>query len=231
VDEPVESHALAGARSGRGDIVRGMEALADVPPYFIVVAVISFLLVVAGMTVYTRVMNQMEEESDAPPPAPGAANFGVPPPEPLHGWVVMCAAFMDNGASWLAMPVESARAMLANGWGVDSQATLEPVLMSLAQAEPTAWNGVRLFRVALAGVRCGYIPSAQAFVGIHPVAQRLRATFPGFDAVWNDYLGHLRAWKGLPTDGTGDDAEIAGYVRKAAEIRQAGYGGVNYGAI
>jgi hypothetical protein len=212
--------------------------LFGLPTYFIVIAVIAFVLVVAGMTVYTVVMNRIENESeDSPSPPPNS--FAAPamqsapsiaPPEPLHGWLVMAAAFMDNGASWLTMPVAAARDMLGNGWGVDSPASLEGVLASLAQSGPHAWNAIRLFRNALAGVRAGYIGSDQAFAGIRPVAQTVQSRYPGFDALWNDYLVGLRAFKGLPVDGSGDDAELNHYRLKIDELRNAHFHGVAYSA-
>lgn len=214
--------------------------LFGLPTYMVVVGVISAVVVIAGMTVYTVFMNRLEREAEEdetrPPPtsfanAPAPSQGGwSPPEEPLHGWVVMCAAFMDNGATWLNMPVSDAEEMLENGWGVDDAESLQGVLVGLSQAPPTAWNAVRLFRVALAGVRAGYIGSAAAFQGIRPIAQRLQATFPGFDAIWSDYITGLRAWKGLPPDGSGDDAEIAGYFRAGSAIRAEGFRGVAYDA-
>lgn len=216
------------------------DTLFGLPTAFIVVAVIAFVVVVAGMTIYTVMMNRMEAESEAdeaaPPPnyfanAAPAAGGWAPPQEPLHGWVVMCAAFMDNGATWLNMPKDDAEEMLDSGWGVDDAESLQGVLGDLAQAPLTGWNAVRLFRVALAGVRAGYIGSDQAFAGIRPVAQRLQAAYPSFDAIWNDYIVNLRGFKHLPTDGSGDDAEIAKYFRKGGEIKNAHFNGVDYRAV
>lgn len=211
--------------------------LFGLPWYFIAVAVVSFVVVVVGMVIYTMVMNRIEADSEEGGPA--ATSFAAPapvvsqggwspPPEPLHGFVVMCAAFMDNGATWLNMPISDAKEMLENGWGVDSPESLQGVLVGLSQSAPNAWNGVRLFRVALAGVRAGYIPSEQAFSGIRPVAQRLQATFPGFDAVWNDYLVGLRGFKGLAPDGSGDDGELGRYKQTMQRLQAAHFNGVEY---
>lgn len=126
------------------------------------------------------------------------------------------------------MPVADARDMLGNGWGIDSPASIQETLVGLSRAQLNAWNAVRLFRVALAGVRAGYISSEQAFSGIRPVAQRLQASFPGFEAVWSDYLVGLRGFKSLPPDGSGDDAELAHYTSTMARMRAANFNGTHY---
>lgn len=181
-----------------------MEALAGVPWYFFCIAGAAFLLTVAGMIVYMVIQSRMEKEEEDTM----AAGKGLAPvqhPEPLHSWIKMACAPLDDGQSWADMPVENAQGMLRNDWQIMGGPLLEQCLMQLGSSPPTAWNEVRLLRVALAGWRAGYIDIAKMWAGVRPIAQRLQARHPSFESIWMEYLVGYREWARLPPDGSLDD--------------------------
>lgn len=181
-----------------------MAALAGVPWYFFCVAGVAFLVTIAGVVVYLVIQNRLEKEEEETERV-GKGLAPVQHPEPLHAWVKMACAHLDDGASWADEPVEKAQSMLRNDWSIMGGPLLEQCLMQLANSPSSAWNDVRLFRVCLAGFRSGYIDVAKAWGGIRPIAQRLQQRYPSFEAIWLDYMAGYRQWRGLPPDGSADD--------------------------
>ena len=181
------------------------------------IGAVSFVVVITGVIIWQVIQGRMEKELDdnqkagrgmAPPaqgPMGGVAVMPIQKPEPLYAWVCMATALMDDGGSWLdKQPVEAAF-MLARDWNVNDRNVMQQCLNQLSQQQPTAWNAVRLFRVAFAGVRAGYLDPNMAWAGVRPVAQRLQQQYPSFEAIWLDYIAGYRQWKQLPPDGSADD--------------------------
>jgi hypothetical protein len=190
-----------------------MAALAGVPWYFFCIAGVAFLVTIAGVVVYLVIQNRLEKEEEATEQA-GKGLAPVQHPEPLHAWVKMACAHLDDGASWADEPVEKAQNMLRNDWSIMGGPLLEQCLVQLANSPSNAWNDVRLFRVCLAGFRSGYLDVAKAWAGIRPIAQRLQQRYPSFDAIWLDYMAGYRQWRGLPPDGSADDPQTVQRLQK-----------------
>ena len=64
-------------------------------------------------------------------------------PEPLHAWIRMCCAFMDNGSSWLEEPRPKAEEMLRRDWQISDRGVLQQALGQLTQGPPTACVPIR----------------------------------------------------------------------------------------
>jgi hypothetical protein len=195
-----------------------MDQLSNLSWPMICVGGFSFVVVVAGMIVWQVIQSRMEREMEANTKA-GKGLAPIQHPEPLHAWVRAACQHLDRGASWVEEPPQKATTMLNRDWQIFEGNGIRQCLDQLARDQPTAWNGVRLFRVALAGVRAGYIDVATAWNGIRPVAQRLQQTYPSFDAIWTDYVAGYRAWRQLPADGSADDAQTIERLQYIAQAR------------
>ena len=178
----------------------------------------SFVVVVLVMIAWQVIQGRMEKELEQNERSgKGMAPFQHP--EPLHAWVRAACQHMDRGASWLNEPREKAMQMLNRDWQIFDGNLMRQCLDQLSRDRPTAWNGVRLFRVALAGVTAGYLDVGSAWNGIRPVAQRLQQQYPSFDAIWLDYVVGYRAWRQLPADGSGDDPQTIERLEYIARAR------------
>lgn len=195
-----------------------MDQLSSLPWPMICVGAFSFVVVVTGMIAWQIIQGRMEREAESAMKA-GKGMAPVQHPEPLHAWVRAACQHLDRGASWVNEPRDKATQMLNRDWQIFDGNLMRQCLDQLARDQPTAWNGVRLFRVALAGVTAGYLDVASAWNGIRPVAQRLQQTYPSFDAIWMDYVVSYRAWRGLPADGSTDDAETIARLQYIAQAR------------
>ncbi len=184
-----------------------MEALLGLPWYFYCIGITSFLVTMAGVVVYMIIQSRMEKEEERQQEAmkSGQGLAAVQHPEPLHAWIKMACAPLDDGQSWAEKSIQEAQTMLRNDWSIMGGPLLEQCLMQLGSSPPSAWNEVRLLRVALAGWRAGYIDIAKMWAGVRPIAQRLQARHQGFDSIWNEYLVGYREWARLPPDGSLDD--------------------------
>jgi hypothetical protein len=209
-----------------------MDALRDLPWPMICIGAFSFVVVITGVIIWQVIQSRMEKELEqneksgrgmAPPtqgPMGGVAVMPIQKPEPLYAWACMATALMDQGGSWLdKQPVEAAF-MLARDWNVNDRSVMHQCLNQLTQQPPTAWNAVRLFRVAFAGVRAGYLDPNMAWSGIRPVAQRLQQQYPSFEAIWLDYIAGYRVWRQLPPDGSADDQSTKERLENIARLRQ-----------
>ena len=185
----------------------------------ICIGAFSFVVVITAMIVWQVIQSRMERELETNERS-GKGMAPIQHPEPLHAWIRMCCAFMDNGSSWLEEPRPKAEEMLRRDWQISDRGVLQQALGQLTQGPPTAWNAVRLFRVALAGVTAGYLDVPSAWNGIRPVAQRLQQQYPSFDAIWLDYLAGYREWRQLPADGSADDAQTLERLQNIARWRQ-----------
>ena len=195
-----------------------MDALLGLPWWMIGIGGFSFIAVVTVMIAWQIFQSRMEAEAEKNVRA-GKGMAPVQHPEPLHAWVRAACQHLDRGASWVNEPRDKATAMLNRDWQIYDGLLMRQCLEQLARDQPTAWNGVRLFRVALAGVTAGYIDVASAWNGIRPVAQRLQQTYPSFDAIWMDYVVAYRVWRQLPADGSADDAETIARMQYIAQVR------------
>lgn len=196
-----------------------MDALLGLPWYFYCIAISTFLLTMGGLVVYLVIQARLEKEDERQDAAMSAGQ-GLAPvqhPEPLHAWIKMACAPLDDGQSWAEMSPQQAQNMLRNDWSILGGPLLEQCLMQLGGAPPSAWNEVRLLRVALAGWRAGYIDVARMWAGVRPIAQRLQARHPGFESIWLEYLAGYREWARLPADGALDDARTQERLQKIAQ--------------
>lgn len=186
-----------------------MEALSGVPWYFYCVAAAAFLITISGVVVYLVIQSRLEKEEERQEEAmkSGRGLAAVQHPEPLHAWIKMACAPLDDGQSWAERSPQDAQGMLRNDWQIMGGPLLENCLMQLGSSPPTAWNEVRLLRVALAGWRAGYIDIGKMWAGVRPIAQRLQARHNGFDGIWLEYLAGYREWARLPADGSLDDGK------------------------
>lgn len=195
-----------------------MSELAGVPWYFFAVGGVAFVLTVAGMGAWMFIQSRLEAEEEST----RAAGKGMGPvqhPEPLHAWIKMACAHLDQGSSWVDEPIAKAQTMLRNDWQIVGGPLLDQCLGQLANAPSSAWNDLRLIRVALAGYRSGYIDVAKTWAGVRPIAQRLQQRYPSFDAIWMDYLVGYRQWRRLPLDGSADDPETLARLQTIAAWR------------
>jgi hypothetical protein len=195
-----------------------MDALAGLPWWMICIGGFSFVAVTTVMIAWQVIQNRMEAEAEKNDRA-GKGMAPVQHPEPLHAWVRAACQHLDRGASWVNEPRDKAITMLNRDWGIFDGNLMRQCLDQLSRDQPTAWNCVRLFRVALAGVTAGYIDVATAWSGIRPVAQRLQQAYPSFEAIWMDYIVAYRAWRQLPRDGSADDAETISRLQYVAQVR------------
>jgi hypothetical protein len=192
----------------------------------------SFVTVLTVVIVWQVIQGRMEKELEqnersgrgmAPPaqaPMGGVAVMPIQKVEPLYAWACMATALMDQGGSWLDKPPVEAAFMLARDWNVNDRNVMHQCLNQLTQQEATAWNAVRLFRVAFAGVRAGYLDPHMLWSGIRPVAQRLQQQYPSFEAIWLDYIAGYRVWRQLPPDGSADDQQTRERLNNIAQLRQ-----------
>lgn len=181
-----------------------LEALSGVPWYGLCFAAVAFLVTITGVIIYLVIQNRMEKEEEDTTKA-GQGLAPVQHPEPIHAWIKMACAPLDNGTSWAEEPVQKAQNMLRNDWSIMGGPLLENCLGQLMNSPCSAWNDVRLLRVALAGYRAGYIDLTKMWNGVRPVVQRLQQQYPSFEAIWLDYQVGYRAWRHLPADGSMDD--------------------------
>jgi hypothetical protein len=68
-------------------------------------------------------------------------------------------------------------------------------------------------------VTAGYLDVGSAWNGIRPVAVALQQRYPGFDAIWMDYVVAYRAWRQLPPDGSADDPQTIERLQYIAQAR------------
>lgn len=179
----------------------------------------SFVVVITGVIIWQVIQGRMERELEQNE-ASGKGMAPIQHPEPLHAWIRSCCAFMDSGSSWLEEPPAKAALMLSRDWQINDRNVLQQALGQLTQQPPTAWNAVRLFRVALAGVTAGYLDVPSAWSGVRPVAQRLQQQYPSFEAIWLDYLAGYRDWRKLPPDGSADDPATHERLQNIGRLRQ-----------
>jgi hypothetical protein len=203
--------------------------MAGVPWWMFCIGGFSFVVVVIGMIVWQVIQSRLEkQEEDA-----FAAGKGIAPPtvpEPLHAWLVMACGVVDGGASWTNEKPEAGQAMLGSSWGVNNATLLDHRLSELSAAERNAWNLVRAARLVLAAYAARYVDPAGCWNRVRPIAQILQQRYPSFDAIAHDYLIGLRAWKHLPPDGSGDDAEMQKHRGFAERLRGESWRGVPYSA-
>ncbi len=179
----------------------------------------SFVVVITGVIIWQVIQSRMEKELEKNEQS-GKGMAPINHPEPLHAWIRMACAFMDDGSSWLdKKPVEAAF-MLSRDWQINDRAILQQALGQLTSQPSTAWNAVRLFRVAMAAVTAGYLDVPSAWNGIRPVAQRLQQQYPSFEAIWLDYIAGYRQWRQLPPDGSADDPQTLERLGNVARLRQ-----------
>jgi hypothetical protein len=181
-----------------------LEALSGVPLYGLCFAAVAFLVTITGVIIYLVIQNRLEKEEEDTQKA-GKGMAPVQHPEPIHAWIKMACAPLDNGTSWAEEPVQKAQNMLRNDWSIMGGPLLENCLGQLMNSPCSAWNDVRLLRVALAGYRAGYIDLTKMWNGVRPIVQRLQQQYPSFEAIWLDYQAGYRAWRHLPADGSMDD--------------------------
>ncbi len=195
-----------------------MDALSGISPWMFCVGGFSFVVVVTVMIAWQVIQGRMERELESNVRA-GKGMAPIQHPEPLHAWVRAACQHMDRGASWVNEPRDKATQMLNRDWQIFDASLMRQCLDQLSRDQPSAWNAVRLFRVALAGVTAGYIDVGSAWNGIRPVAQRLQQAYPSFDAIWIDYVVAYRAWRQLPPDGSADDPQTVERLQYIAQAR------------
>lgn len=196
-----------------------MDALSGVPWWMFCVGGFSFVVVVTVMIAWQVIQGRMEKELEQNERS-GKGMAPVQHPEPIHSWIRWACAHMDNGGSWLNDPAPKAIEMLRRDWQITNGQILQQALGQLSRDQPTAWNAVRLFRVAMAGVSAGYLDVPGLWNGVRPVAQRLQQAYPSYEAIWRDYLVGYRAWKQLPADGSMDDPQTIERLANIARLAQ-----------
>lgn len=195
-----------------------MEALSGVPWWMFCIGGFSFVTVVVVMIAWQVIQGRMEREMEQNEKS-GKGFAPVQHPEPLHAWVRAACQHLDRGSSWVEEPPAKATLMLNRDWQIFDGNMTRQCLDQLSRSEQNAWNAVRLFRVALAATRAGYIDVGTAWNGIRPVAQQLQRRYPSFDAIWMDYVAGYRVWRQLPPDGSADDAQTVERLQYMAQAR------------
>jgi hypothetical protein len=199
-----------------------LEIFSQIPWWMFVAGGCSFVVVTAGMIAWTVFMNRMEDDADK---AEQAGRGMAPPthPEPLKAWCAAACASVDGGTSWVDEPAAKARQFLSSMWQVNDAAQAEERLRWCQSQEPNAWNLVGALRLALAAHAAQYFDAGRAWGWARPIAQALQARHPSFAAIGEQYLAARRAWKQMPPDGSGDDAEQQGYVQRFAALSAQGF--------
>jgi hypothetical protein len=199
-----------------------------IPWWMACIGASSFLVVVAVMIVWQVVQSRLEKgEEEAL-----AAGRGIAPvthPEPLHGWITMALAFLDNGSSWTTATAQAGQSVLAD-WGIQGVPLLDHRLGELAAQPHDAWNLLRALRMVLAARAAQQLDPAGCWGRARPIAQELQARYPDFESIAQGYLAGLRQWKRLPPDGSGDDAELVGFRTNLDRFRATAWNGVPYRA-
>jgi hypothetical protein len=203
--------------------------MAGIPWWMICVGAFSFVVVVIVMIVWQVIQGRLEREEEQA----FEAGKGIAPPthpEPLHAWITMACGAIDGGASWMNERPEAGQAMLANSWGVNNATLLDMRLGELAAQEHDAWGLVRAARMVLAARAANFVDPGGCWSRVRPIAQELQHRYPSFEAIAEAYLVKLRAWKGLPPDGSRDDQELAKYRAFVDRLRAESWRGVPYRA-
>ena len=208
--------------------------MGEIPWYFYAVGGVAFVLTIAGVIAWNKFVENDEDEAPTPgvPQNWNAQTAGppMPPPEPLHAWITAACGVIDGGASWMNESREAGASILTSSWGVNNGPQLLQCLQSLSREAPNAWNMVRYFRVALPGLRAGYVTPQQAWAMVRPVAQQLQRHYPSFEAIAWDYLAGLRVFYRLAPDGSQDNAEFAKYKSFIDRLRGTTWATTNYAA-
>jgi len=199
-----------------------VEVLSQVPWWLWLSAGCSFVVVSAGAIAWTVFTQRLEDQAER---LEQQGKGMAPPthPEPLKSWCAAACAAVDGGTSWVDEPADKARRFLASMWQVGSAQEAEERLRWCQAQEPTAWNLVGALRLALASHAAQYLDAGRAWGWARPIAQALQARHPSFPSIGEQYLAGRRAWKRMPPDGSGDDAEQQGHVQRFAALAAQGF--------
>ncbi len=203
--------------------------LPAVPWYFLVIAVVAFLVTITGVIVWQVIQGRMEAEAERLEEA-GKGIAPIQHPEPLRTWCAMACAAVDGGTSWTDEPAEKAQRFIGNMWNAMGNVQVEERLTECQQREANAWNLVGALRLAIAAQSAGYLPAARAWQWARLIAQALQQRYPSFEAIGHEYLAARRQWKHLPPDGSGDDDEQRAHLARFESVRSQAFRGVDYRA-
>lgn len=129
--------------------------------------------------------------------------------DPRRAWVQGAAFGLMGGADYAYMPEGDVRRLLADGWSITDPAQWEAVVADLeGKRDELAWNLARAMLLTRAAVAVGTLDNTRSWERALAQGVKLQGAYPSWRAFADDLLASRRRWRGLPIDGSGDDADM-----------------------
>jgi hypothetical protein len=142
--------------------------------------------------------------------------------DPLKRWAQSAFLVVTGNCDYGHLARGEGRRLLANWWEVHGRSDLLEVLRGLADAgrPDNAWDLLRFMLVARLAVAAGWIADDDSWSRIRPIAQRLQAAYPDWDAMAQAYVMARRQHRELALDGSEDDGTMAAIRDNIAHLHQ-----------
>jgi hypothetical protein len=141
--------------------------------------------------------------------------------DPRRAWVQGATFVLQRLHDNAYVEEDVIRAMLSRSWGIDTAAELDATVARLAEEESHAWGLTRAMLLLRSAVAVGWIDNDTSFDRCYALGAVLQSRYDGWDAMVADLLHRRRTWKGLPEDGSRDDADMAELLEVVAELRRS----------
>lgn len=145
--------------------------------------------------------------------------------DPFKRWAQAVFMIVTGNCDFGHLPRAEAVRILSTWWSVHGPLEFSGTLDSLANPgrPDNAWDLVRFMLLARLGAAAGHIDDLTSWAKIRPIATRLQAAYPEWNAMGQAYLMARRQSRGLPLDGTQDDASTSAIRDNIEHLRQTSW--------